>query len=53
MDWSSASEAERTCECGDGDQWPNERKPIFFMAKATTSKLRTSRQPPNGVLLRL
>jgi hypothetical protein len=24
-----ASEADRVCDCGEGDQWPNERKPIF------------------------
>ena len=23
--------AERVCDCGEGDQWPKERKPIFFM----------------------
>jgi hypothetical protein len=26
----SASDADRTCEYGDSDQCPNERKPIFF-----------------------
>src|SRR5688500_15545849 len=25
-----ASDPDRTCEYGDADQWPNERKPIFF-----------------------
>src|SRR3954453_7835389 len=30
IDWISASDAERTCEYGDADQCPNERKPIFF-----------------------
>ena len=29
-DWISASDAERTCDAGDSDQWPNERNPIFF-----------------------
>ena len=29
-DWSSASEAVRTWECGDGVQWPKFRKPMFF-----------------------
>ena len=24
--------AERVPDCGDGDQWPKERKPIFFMS---------------------
>src|SRR3954454_7416269 len=32
MDCSSASEAERVFECGDGDQWPNDRNPMCFMA---------------------
>ena len=27
--------AERVCDCGEGDQWPNERKPIFFFAGMT------------------
>ena len=27
----SASDAVRTFDCGDGVQWPKERKPIFFM----------------------
>ena len=31
MDCSSVSEAERVCECDDGDQWPKDRNPIFFM----------------------
>src|ERR1700677_2289994 len=31
MDGRSASAAERVCDCGEGVQWPNERKPIFFM----------------------
>jgi hypothetical protein len=26
----SASDADRTCDCGDADQWPNERKPMLF-----------------------
>ena len=38
MDWSSASEAERVCDCGDGVQWPNDRNPIFFMPNATTAE---------------
>ena len=25
--------AVRTCECGDGVQWPNERNPIVFTAR--------------------
>src|SRR6185369_815080 len=32
IDCSSASDALRVPECGDGDQWPKERKPIFFIA---------------------
>jgi hypothetical protein len=35
MDCSSVSDAERVFECGEGVQWPNDRKPIFFM-RATT-----------------
>jgi hypothetical protein len=31
----SASEAERTCDCGDGVQWPKERKPMCFMGRTT------------------
>src|SRR5687768_15421435 len=48
IDWTSASEAERTWECGDGDQWPNERNPIFFMASETTSDGQTSRNARSG-----
>ena len=31
MDCKSASAAERVSDWGAGVQWPNERKPIFFM----------------------
>ena len=31
MDCSSVSPAERVCDCEEGVQCPNERKPIFFM----------------------
>src|ERR1700744_995549 len=31
MDCSSTSAAERVCECDVADQWPKERKPIFFI----------------------
>jgi hypothetical protein len=31
MDCRSVSAAERVCDCGEGVQCPNERKPIFFM----------------------
>jgi len=31
MVWRSASAAERVCDCGDGVQWPKERKPMCFM----------------------
>lgn len=34
MDWRSASRADRVCDCGEGDQCPNERKPIFFMRRS-------------------
>jgi hypothetical protein len=29
----SASDADRTCEYGELDQWPNERNPIFFTTR--------------------
>jgi hypothetical protein len=31
MDCKSVSAAERVCDCGEGVQCPNERKPIFFI----------------------
>src|SRR5271169_1435194 len=31
MDCNSASDADRVCDCGEGVQWPNDRKPIFFI----------------------
>jgi hypothetical protein len=31
MDCRSASAADHVCDCGAGVQYPNERKPIFFM----------------------
>src|SRR5580692_7602938 len=31
MDCRRTSAADRACDCGEGVQWPNERKPIFFM----------------------
>ena len=31
MDCRSVSAAERVCDCDEGVQCPNERKPIFFM----------------------
>src|SRR5215212_469975 len=31
MDCSSASEAERVCEWGDGAQWPKDRNPMCFI----------------------
>lgn len=33
IDWMSASEPDRTCEYGDADQCPNDRKPIFFTGR--------------------
>jgi hypothetical protein len=30
IDCSSESAAVRTCEWGDGVQWPNDRNPILF-----------------------
>src|SRR5918995_4665445 len=38
MDCRRASDADRVCEDGDGVQWPNDRKPIFFMTHPTTEK---------------
>src|SRR3954451_4135805 len=43
IDCNSASEADRVLECGDGDQCPNDRNPIFFMPGATTSVPEASR----------
>src|SRR5580698_6280751 len=34
MDWRRKSLAERACEPGVSDQWPNERKPIFFTRRS-------------------
>src|SRR5580704_10915259 len=31
MDCRSTSAADRVPDCGEGVQWPNERKPIFFI----------------------
>ena len=31
MDCRSVSAAERVCDCDEGVQCPNDRKPIFFM----------------------
>lgn len=31
MDCSSTSDADRACECGELAQWPNDKKPIFFI----------------------
>src|SRR3954471_19070374 len=36
IDCSSASEAERVFDCGDGVQCPNDRNPIFFMPASNT-----------------
>ena len=33
IDCNSASDADRVCDCGEGVQWPKERKPIFFMER--------------------
>ncbi len=37
IDWSNASDADRVREPGDGDQCPNDRKPIFFTSALTRS----------------
>src|SRR5215218_2768896 len=31
IDWSSVSDAERTCEYRESDQWPNDRNPMRFI----------------------
>ena len=31
--WMSASDADRTSEYGEADQWPNDRNPIFFTGR--------------------
>src|SRR3954447_16478733 len=31
IDCSSASDPKRVCEWGEDDQWPKDKKPIFFM----------------------
>src|SRR5206468_5331967 len=38
IDWSSASDAVRTSEWGDGVQCPNDRNPIFFIYLRVYSK---------------
>ena len=35
IDWRSASDAERVCDCGEGFQWPKDRKPMFFTFQRT------------------
>ena len=40
IDWSRASDPERTCEYGESDQWPNDRNPMRFIER------RVSRQRP-------
>src|SRR5690242_21559542 len=35
IDCSRASAPERTCECGEADQCPKDRNPIFFTAQST------------------
>jgi hypothetical protein len=36
MDCRSASAADCVRDCAEGAQWPNERKPIFFMQDKST-----------------
>src|SRR4029450_9646878 len=43
MDCRSVSAAERVRDWGEGDQCPNERKPIFFMRVVYTSLVRDHR----------
>src|SRR5215471_5830941 len=35
IDCCNASDADRVCEPGDDDQYPNDRKPIFFTRAST------------------
>src|SRR3712207_6187162 len=55
IDCSRASDAERVRECGDGFQWPKERKPIFFIASASHPHAAAPRLglEPGGELLGL
>jgi hypothetical protein len=46
MDCNSASDADRVCDCGEGVQWPNDRKPIFFIL---FSKFRAKAATPRSV----
>src|ERR1700728_54734 len=39
MDCRSASAADCVSDCGEGVQWPNERKPIFFTRFVLSSVL--------------
>ena len=39
--------AERVCDCGEGVQWPNERKPIFFMGCVVGMDVRMRVYPVN------
>src|SRR5688500_13722843 len=43
IDCSSASEAERTADCGESVQWPKFRNPIFFMTGSPLNHSRCSR----------
>src|SRR5690606_14598479 len=49
IDCSSASAPERTCDCGEGVQWPKERKPMFFMSGSTPH--RSASFPRHGTTL--
>src|SRR5580658_1518591 len=40
MDCRSASAADCVRDCGEGVQWPNERKPIFFIQDKSTVLVR-------------
>src|SRR5690625_4098069 len=51
MDWSSASEAERTIDCGCGVQCPKERKPMFFTSATTLRAARAFQRGPATVVL--
>src|SRR6476661_7372808 len=49
IDWMSASDADRTADDGDVDQWPNDRNPIFFIDRVYGEETSGSRSgEPRG-----
>jgi len=43
----SASAADRVCDCGDGVQWPKEKKPMCFMGISRSTGLGASYHAPS------